>query len=70
MLDVSEAKKQCHHYNLLCTERPCPECPGLSCQTCGGELNHFDEYGIDYYYCPECNDLAYDERGRIINKII
>jgi hypothetical protein len=68
-MDTYEMKRQCHHYQLTCVESPCAECPGMTCK-CGALLEHFDDYGHDYYYCPECNDTAYNEFGKEIGKII
>lgn len=32
---------------------------------CGEPLEHCEEYGHDYYYCPKCMNWAYRDGERI-----
>ena len=41
----------------------------MTCPKCGTDLEHCDDYGHDFYYCPDCNDIAYNEEGEIIGVI-
>jgi transcription initiation factor IIE alpha subunit len=41
----------------------------LHCPKCGSELKYFNDYGSEYFYCPRCNDTAYNEKGEEIGKI-
>lgn len=44
----------------------------LSCGRCGRALHHFAglESIPEYFYCPQCNDLAYNEQGEVIAKLV
>jgi hypothetical protein len=41
------------------------------CPICRGELEHFSglEYIPEYWFCPKCNDWAYDESGEKIARL-
>jgi len=38
------------------------------CPHCQTRLFYFND--LDYYYCPECLDVAYDYDGNVIGELI
>ena len=43
----------------------------MKCPTCEAELEHFSglERIPEYFYCPYCNDKAYDYAGNILFRL-
>lgn len=39
------------------------------CPECGAQMNRASADTTDWWYCPECMDVAYDEEGNCIGPL-
>lgn len=46
--------------------------PRLVCPNCGTELSHYSglEHIPYFYYCPKCNDWAYNEKMEVLFRLL
>ena len=70
-LDYCFLREDAGHSGLC--EGQCDTCQdehrSSRCPDCQEDLFWFNDYGIEYQYCPTCNDFAYGEHGENLGRM-
>ena len=68
-LDFCILREDAGHTGIC--EGQCDDCSDkeLVCPNCGTSLKYFADFGYEHFYCKECMDRAYNDKGEHLGRM-